>query len=187
MFKFGWWDRLHFCAKEIREIRSYGLGYLGYLQSIEFEPGSMLEVIYPQGLQEIGLSKMGQVSHTLIIPKTVQSIHNRGITHCDLFKNIVYCGTFDISLNSSDLEYRDREGANGGLTKVYVSSEYSKMYSTFLNYTYEVNDTFVAEQCSKLEIPPQIDITPSHNVETIEMKYSHLNLFIFIDLVADII
>lgn len=97
-----------FVTKQVKYIKDYGFGNQYYLTSFVIEAGSELEVISHRALHYFGYYSdiANSTSKTLTLPSTLLCIMDQGIIYCDIFTQINYCGSLDLSLNCTTLEYR---------------------------------------------------------------------------------
>lgn len=96
-----------FVTKQVKVIRYLGFGAMNYLKNFTIEPGSQLEVIEGSGLHAIGSVAQSSLSKVLMLPSSLYSIGVNGIYYCNSFTDVIYCGTNDLSENSSILNTGD--------------------------------------------------------------------------------
>lgn len=68
-----------------------------------------------------------RLTPTLLLPSSLSSVAKDGIMSCNLFTEVIYCGSNDLSINSSIIE------KNGDPTVVEATSSYT--FSEILGYS----------------------------------------------------
>lgn len=135
--------------KEIKIIMRYGLSNLAYLTNFSIEAGSQLETINFYGLHCIGKSaRESSLTRTLVLPSTLVSVASSGIHQCDIFYDIIYCGTEHL-LNVSSLAYSDSSEQY-----FYVTEDYG--YDTIFEKYTPIKDNLQSSACF---VMPEVETT----------------------------
>lgn len=146
-------------TKQVKLIRQDGFGDEWDCQNFTIEQGSELEEIEEKGLMGIGMSTSddNRLTKILYLPSNLFSIAPNGFQNCNLFDEIIYCGSNDLSINISDS----------------IKDTYNPKMIIRVSSLYPANK-FIGEFANKTEVPENLCYLPkAAKTPVVECTFMH--------------